>query len=296
VPALSYQGASIDVDRVRAIDVHTHAEVSIAGHDPMPRELRDASKRYFRGEGSQPTAEDVAAYYRERDMACVLFTVDYESQSGRRPVSNEEIVEVAAANPDVVIPFASVDPARPGAAAEVRRLIADHGVRGFKFHPNMQAFYPNDAKAYPLYEAIAEAGLPALFHTGHSGIGSGLPGGGGIRLKYSNPLHVDDVAADFPEMPIVLAHPSFPWQDEALSIAMHKPEVYIDLSGWSPKYFPPQLIQYTNTLLKRQVLFGSDYPMITPDRWLRDFERLDIHDDVRPLVLKENAARLLRLR
>jgi uncharacterized protein len=296
VPALSYQGASIDVDRVRAIDVHTHAEVSIAGHDPMPRELRDASKRYFRGEGSQPTAEDVAAYYRERDMACVLFTVDYESQSGRRPVSNEEIVEVAAANPDVVIPFASVDPARPGAAAEVRRLIADHGVRGFKFHPNMQAFYPNDAKAYPLYEAIAEAGLPALFHTGHSGIGSGLPGGGGIRLKYSNPIYVDDVAADFPEMPIVLAHPSFPWQDEALSIAMHKPEVYIDLSGWSPKYFPPQLIQYTNTLLKRQVLFGSDYPMITPDRWLRDFERLDIHDDVRPLVLKENAARLLGLR
>jgi predicted TIM-barrel fold metal-dependent hydrolase len=296
VPALSYLGASFVVDRVRAIDVHTHAEVSIAGHDPMPRELRDASKRYFRGEGSQPTAEDVAAYYRERDMACVLFTVDYESQSGRRPVSNEEIVEVAAANPDVVIPFASVDPARPGAASEVRRLITDHGVRGFKFHPNMQAFYPNDAKAYPLYEAIAEAGLPALFHTGHSGIGSGLPGGGGIRLKYSNPIYVDDVAADFPEMPIVLAHPSFPWQDEALSIAMHKPEVYIDLSGWSPKYFPPQLIQYTNTLLKRQVLFGSDYPMITPDRWLRDFERLDIHDDVRPLVLKENAARLLGLR
>jgi predicted TIM-barrel fold metal-dependent hydrolase len=287
---------SIDVDHVRAIDVHTHAEVSVRGHDPMPPELREASKRYFRAGGGQPTAEDVAAYYRERQMACVLFTVDYESRSGRPPVPNEEIVEVAAANPDVVIPFASVDPARPDALERARTLIRDHGVRGFKFHPNIQAFYPNDRKAYPLYEAIAEAGLPALFHTGHSGIGSGLPGGGGIRLKYSNPIYVDDVAADFPEMPIVLAHPSFPWQDEALSIAMHKPEVYIDLSGWSPKYFPPQLIQYTNTLLKRQVLFGSDYPMITPDRWLQDFERLDIHDDVRPLVLKENAARLLGLR
>jgi uncharacterized protein len=296
VPGLSYQGASIDVDRVRAIDVHTHAELSIDGHDPMPRELREASKRYFRGGGGQPTAEDVAAYYRERDMACVLFTVDYESQSGRPPISNEEIAEVAAANPDVVIPFASVDPSRPDAPERARRLISDHGVRGFKFHPNIQAFYPNDRKAYPLYEVIAEAGLPALFHTGHSGIGSGLPGGGGLRLKYSNPIHVDDVAADFPEMPIVLAHPSFPWQDEALSIAMHKPEVHIDLSGWSPKYFPPQLIQYANTLLKNQVLFGSDYPMITPDRWLQDFERLEIRDDVRPLVLKENAARLLGLR
>jgi predicted TIM-barrel fold metal-dependent hydrolase len=286
----------IEVDSVRAIDVHTHAEVSVEGHDPMPPELREASKRYFRGGGGQPSAEDVAAYYREREMACVLFTVDYESQSGRPPVSNEEIVQVAAANPDIVIPFASVDPSRPDAPERARTLIRDHGVRGFKFHPNMQACFPNDRKAYPLYEVIAEARLPALFHTGHSGIGSGVPGGGGLRLKYSNPIYVDDVAADFPEMPIVLAHPSFPWQDEALSIAMHKPEVYIDLSGWSPKYFPPQLIQYTNTLLKHQVLFGSDYPMITPERWLDDFERLDIRDDVRPLVLKENAARLLGLR
>jgi uncharacterized protein len=286
----------IDVDRVRAIDVHTHAEVSLDGHDPMPPELREAARRYFRGEGAQPTAQDVADYYREREMACVVFTVDYESRSGRPPVPNEEVAEVAAANPDVLIPFASVDPARPDAVERARRLITDHGVRGFKFHPNIQAFFPNDRSAYPLYEVIAEAGLPALFHTGHSGIGSGVSGGGGLRLKYSNPIYVDDVAADFPELPIVLAHPSFPWQDEALSIAMHKPEVYIDLSGWSPKYFPPQLVRYANTLLKRQVLFGSDFPMITPDRWLRDFEQLDIDDEVRPLVLKENAVRLLGLR
>ena len=198
---------------------------------------------------------DVADYYRERELACVVFTVDYASRSGREPVANEEVAAVAAANSDVMIPFASIYPHRSDAAE-----------------------------------------LPALFHTGHSGIGSGVPGGGGLRLKYSNPIYVDDVAADFPQMPIVLAHPSFPWQDEALSIAMHKPEVHIDLSGWSPKYFPPQLVQYTNTLLRHQILFGSDYPMITPDRWLADFEQLDIADEVRPLVLKENAARLLNLR
>jgi predicted TIM-barrel fold metal-dependent hydrolase len=143
---------------------------------------------------------------------------------------------------------------------------------------------------------IADAGLPALFHTGHSGIGSGLPGGGGIRLKYSNPMYVDDVAVDFPELPIVLAHPSFPWQDEAISVALHKEQVYIDLSGWSPKYFPPQLVRYANTLLRDRVLFGSDFPMLTPDRWLADFEGLDIKPDVRPLILKENAARLLGLK
>ena len=285
----------IDVDGIRAIDFHTHVEVSREGHDPIPPNLREASQRYFRDGGGTPTVDDVAAYYRERQMACVVFTVDWESQSGRPPVSNEEVAEGAAANADVLIPFASVDPARPDAVDRARRLIDEHDVRGFKFHPNLQAFFPNDRSAYPLYEVIAEAGLPALFHTGHSGIGSGLPGGGGVRLKYSNPIYVDDVAADFPEMPIVLAHPSFPWQDEALSIAMHKPEVYIDLSGWSPKYFPPQLVRYANTLLKRQVLFGSDYPMITPERWLGDFERLEIDDEVRPLILKENAVRLLGL-
>jgi len=108
-------------------------------------------------------------------------------------------------------------------------------------------------------------------------------------------MFVDDVAVDFPEMPIILAHPSFPWQDEAISVALHKPSVHIDLSGWSPKYFPANLIQYANTLLKDKVLFGSDYPVITPDRWLDDFERIAIKPEVRPLILKENAVRLLGL-
>ncbi len=229
-------------------------------------------------------------------MAAVVFTVDAETVTGRASPPNEEIAAGAAANDDVLIPFASVDPHRANAAEEVRRLVRDHHVRGFKFHPNIQAFFPNDREFYPVYEAIEEAGVPALFHTGHSGIGTGLPGGGGIRLKYSNPMFVDDVAVDFPNLKIVLAHPSFPWQDESISVALHKQQVYIDLSGWSPKYFPPQLVRYANTQLRDRVLFGSDYPMITPDRWLEDFERAEFKDEVRPLILKENAIRLLELR
>jgi uncharacterized protein len=285
---------SIDLESIVAIDVHTHAEVGRGGEDGLRPEWREAAARYF-GESGLPTAEDVAAYYRERQMAAVIFTVDAETVTGRPAVPNDEIAEVAAANPDVLIPFASVDPNKPGAVEEARRLIRDHDFRGFKFHPNIQAFFPNDRAFYPLYEVIAETGLPALFHSGHSGIGAGLPGGGGIRLKYSNPMCIDDVAVDFPELTIVLAHPSFPWQDEAISVALHKRQVYLDLSGWSPKYFPPQLVQYANTLLKDRVLFGSDYPMITPDRWLRDFEQADFKDEVRPLILKENAARFLKL-
>ena len=173
--------------------------------------------------------------------------------------------------------------------------MTDHGVRGFKFHPSLQAFEPNDTRFYPLYEALQELGVPALFHTGQTGIGAGLPGGRGIKLRYSAPMLLDDVAADFPDLTIVMAHPSVPWQDEAISIATHKANVYIDLSGWSPKYFPPQLVRAANGLLKRKVLFGSDFPVITPDRWLADFAQLDIKDEVRPLILKDNAARVLGL-
>jgi uncharacterized protein len=286
----------IDVAAVKAIDVHVHTERSRAGHDPLPPELRAAAARYFKSDEPLPTVDDVADYYRARGLAAVLFTIDWEARSGRPPIPNEEIVDAARANPDVLIPFASVDPGRSDAVERTRRLIDEHEVKGFKFHPNLQEFFPNDRSAYPVYEVIAETGLPALFHTGHSGMGTGLPGGGGLRLKYSNPLCLDDVAADFPELPIVLAHPSFPWQDEAISVCLHKENVWIDLSGWSPTYFPPQLVQYANTQLREKVLFGSDFPLITPDRWLADFDQAPFRDEVRPLILKENAARLLRLR
>ena len=141
--------AVIDVAAVAAIDVHVHTELTRAGHDPMPPELREAAARYFRSDQALPTVDDVAAYYRERSMAAVVFTVDWESRSGIPPIPNEEIAEAAAANADVLIPFASVDPARPDAVERARRLIAEHGVKGFKFHPNLQAFFPNDRARLP---------------------------------------------------------------------------------------------------------------------------------------------------
>jgi len=287
---------AVNVDDLIAIDVHVHAEVSESGQGSLSAELEEASRAYFKAEGRPPTLPEIASYYRERRMACVLFSVDAVSQKGEQGVPNQEVAKAAADNPDVMIPFASIDPAKGQAGVrQARRLVADFGMRGFKFHPSVQAFYPNDRAAYPLYAAIEEMGLPAVFHTGQTGIGAGAPGGGGIRLKYSNPMLLDDVAADFPGLIIVLAHPSFPWQDEALAVATHKPLVYIDLSGWSPKYFPSQLVQYANTLLQDKVLFGSDYPLLTPDRWLADFDALPIKPEVRPKILKENAARLLGL-
>ena len=285
----------MNIDDLIAIDVHTHAEASVrAPLEPTP--FQQAAERYFKHAGSHPTIPQIAAYYRERKIGCVVFSVDGERARGIKGVSNEEVAELAAEHKDIMLPFASVDPGRGAdGVREARRLIEHYGVRGFKFHPQFQEFFPNDRMAYPLYEVIAEAKLPAIFHSGHSGMGTGMPGGGGIRLKYGDPMCVDDVAVDFPDMPIVLAHPSWPWQDQALSICLHKPQVYIDLSGWSPKYFPRELVRYANTQLKHKVLFGTDFPLITPERWLADFATLDIRDEVRPLILKDNAVTLLKL-
>jgi hypothetical protein len=108
----------IDVTRVAAIDVHVHTELSRDGHDPLPPELRAAAARYFRSDEPLPTV-------------AVLFTVDWEARSGRPPIPNEEIADAAASNPDVIIPFASVDPARPDAVERARRLIEEHQVKGF---------------------------------------------------------------------------------------------------------------------------------------------------------------------
>ncbi len=286
-----------DLPTLQAIDVHVHVEADGRGGLSLDDELLAASASYFKASQDRtPTVEQIAAYYRPRQLAAVVFTVDATTATGHRALSSEEMADRAAAHADVLIPFGSVDPLTgEKAVRRARRLISEHGVRGFKFHPSLQGFSPNDRRHYPLYEAIADAGLPAVFHTGQTGIGAGLPGGRGIKLRLSNPMLIDDVAADFPGLPVILAHPSVPWQDEAISIATHKANVYIDLSGWSPKYFPPQLVRAASSFLQDKVLFGTDYPLLTPERWLGDFEPLDIKPEVRAKILKHNAARLLGL-
>lgn len=286
---------AVDVAALRAIDSHVHVEADADGRASLPRDLADAASRYFKADGPRPDIDAIAEHYRERQMAAVVFTVDALTHLEHEPIPSEDVAAGAARHADVLIPFGSVDPHRDDAVDRVRRLVADSGVRGFKFHPTVQGFDPSESRWYPVYEAISAAGVPALFHTGQTGIGAGMPGGRGLRLGLSRPLLLDPVAADFPDLQIVMAHPSVPWQDEALAIAVHKRNVWIDLSGWSPKYFPAELVRYANSLLRDRVLFGTDFPLLTPDRWLGDVEQTALKPEVMPGILRDNAARLLGL-
>lgn len=290
---MRYQSA-VDFAAVEAIDMHVHYETDTCGHHSMPQEYLDASAAYFKGVERIPSIETIADSYRELNMAAVIFTIDARTQLGHLPNSIDDLVAAAQEHNDVLIPFGSVDP-RIGedAIVEAIRQVEELGVWGMKFHPSLQGFDPSEPQYLPLWRKLAELGVPALFHTGQNGIGAGMAGGGGIKLRYSNPLLLDDIAAEVPDLTIIMAHPSVPWQDEANSIAIHKPNVYIDLSGWRPKYFPESLVRFASNMLADKLLFATDYPLLAPERWLADFAELPIKDEVRPKIFKDNALRVL---
>ncbi len=279
----------------RAIDVHVHVSIDSTGRTGSPPALSAALAGYFKSPEPLRDVDAMAAYYRERDTAAVVFTVDATTNLDHAPNSIDELITGAQRHADVLLPFGSVDPLQGEAAVDEARRQAALGARGFKFHPTVQNFDPSDPAHIPLFAAIEQLGLPIIVHTGQTGVGAGLPGGWGFRLRLSNPMLLDDVAARHPHLQIILAHPSVPWQDEALSIATHKANVWIDLSGWSPKYFSPALVRAARTYLNAKMLFGSDMPALTPDRWLGDFAGLEFPDDAVQAIVKGNAVRLLGL-
>ncbi len=277
-----------------AIDMHVHIPRRPGLPDMV---IEESLRRYFRLNDPPALAEELYTLYSEWDIMGVVFSVDAETVTGDRPDTNDYVAELVNAHPEQFIGFATVDPWKGDEAVrELERAVTRLGLKGLKLHPIHQAFYPDDTRFYPLYEKCVELGIPALFHSGFAAAGIGMPGGGGMKLKYSAPIpHIDDVAADFPGLTVIMAHPAWPWVEEQIAVALHKPNVYIDLSGWAPRYIPKPLIHEINTRLQDKALFGSDFPYLPPDRWLAGFERLEIRDEVRSKILLENAKRALGL-
>ena len=278
---------------MRAIDMHVH----VPRQPGVPEMgIEENIRKYFRL-ASVPEADEMAARFKELDLLGVIFSVDTETTTGEPPDTNDYVAGIVKQHPDVFKGFASVDPWKGKAGVEeLERSVKELGLVGLKLHPIHQDFFPNDPQFYPLYEKASSLGVPVLFHSGFGAAGAGLPGGGGFKLKYSAPIPgIDDVAADFPNLTVIMAHPGWPWLEEQIAVLLHKPNVYVDLSGWALRFIPEPLIKEANTRLRDKVLFGSDYPYMPPDRWLREFEQLEIRDEVRPKILLGNARKVLNL-
>jgi uncharacterized protein len=279
---------------MRAIDFHVHLPTpdwldgSMAGYV-------EAAEAYFRSPVQRQSLPELAEMYRELETRAVLLAWDAETATGRPRVPNETVADACREHPDVFTGLGSVDPYKGEAAvAEVAR-IAELGLRGVKFHPSLQAFAPDDESFWPVFAACERHGLLALFHTGTSGIGARQPGGQGIRLDYARPIRLDAVAAAHPGLTVVAAHFGWPWHMELAAMALHKTNVYIDISGWAPRRIPPELIGELRGRLAGQFLWGSDFPFLAPQRCLDELAGLDLPDEVLRQVLHENAARILRL-
>ena len=279
------------------IDFHVHpteSELWIDSTGPLAPAI--ARNEKIRNRFIKPI-ERVAAEYRASNTIGVLLAWDAEAGTGLVRYPNKRVADIVRAYPDVFVGFASVDPWKGKMAiSEMKRAVEEHGMKGVKFQQGAQAFYPNDHRFYPLWDACERANVPVLFHTGTTGIGAGLDGGGGIKLDHMRPIpYIDDVAADFPRLKIVCAHVSWPWEDEMLAIARHKRNVYIDLSGELPSRMPQRWKEMLSGPLKTKFLFGTDYPVIGPKAWLDDFRTMGIDDETARLVLSGNAMGILNL-
>jgi uncharacterized protein len=279
---------------LRAIDFHVHLPTpdwldgSMAGYV-------EAAEAYFRSPVQRASLAELAARYRGLDTRAILLAWDAETATGRPRVPNETVAAACRENPDIFTGFGSVDPHKGDAAVAEIANIAAQGLRGVKFHPSLQGFAPDDPAYDPLFAACEQHGLVALFHTGTSGIGARQPGGQGIRLDFAQPIKLDPVAAAHPRLTIVAAHFGWPWHMELIAMALHKTNVYIDISGWSPRRIPAEVLRELSGRLSGQFVWGSDFPFLTPERCLSELDALALPDGVRDQVLHANAARILGL-
>lgn len=225
----------------------------------------------------------------------LLLAWDAETSTHRPRVPNDAVARIAKDHPDLIVPVASVDPHKGATAvAELERAASRLEMKGLKLHPQIQAFRPDDPTFEPLWKKAEQLRLPVVVHTGTSGLGAGVPGGDGILLDYSRPIHLDAVAAKHPDLQVIAAHAGWPWHEELLAMSLHKSNVHIDLSGWLAKYLPQSVLQQANGRLNRRMVFGSDYPFLDPKRCLDSLREQTWREGYLENILGSNAARLFQ--
>lgn len=204
-------------------------------------------------------------------------------------ISNDEVARFVAAHPTRFAGLASVDLMKPvSAVRELRRSVKQLGFKGLRVLPWLWGLPPNDRRYYPLYAECVELGVPFCTQVGHTGP---------LRTSETGrPIpYLDDVALDFPDLVIVAGHIGYPWTEEMIALARKYPNVHIDTSAYTAKRYPPELVRYLRGSGRKKVMFGSNYPMIFPQKALEELAALGLDDEARELFLSGNARRVFQL-
>jgi len=280
---------------MRIIDLHCYpnTEPWIRCQGPYV----EALAKYWNRNWTWKQEAEVVKEFTDAGVEAVLVALDLETTTGTPPCSNDYVKGMQSRHADRIIQsWGAVDPLKGEAAiAEAKHAIQDLGMLGFHFHPIMGHFAVNERQLYPLWETINALKVPVMIDVGTTGMGAGMPGGLGAKLRHAHPAAIDELAADFPDLTIIAAHPGWPWVDEMTAVALHKGNVFWEMSGWAPKYFPAQLKLDIRARLADKVMFGSDYPSIPYDRLFKEWGELGYKDDVMEKIFHKNAERILRL-
>jgi predicted TIM-barrel fold metal-dependent hydrolase len=280
---------------MRIIDLHCYPNTQpwIDCQGPYVRALAE----YWDREWKAKEEDDVIAEFTEAGVEAVLVALDLETTIDTPPCSNEYVAGMWKRHPDRVIQaWGAVDPFKGEIAIrEAKEAIEVHGMLGFHFHPIMGHFAVNDREHYPLFEVINELKAPVMIDVGTTGMGAGIPGGMGAKIRHAHPAAIDELAADFPDLTIIAAHPGWPWVDEMTAVALHKGNVFWEMSGWAPKHFPPQLKIDMRARLQDKIMFGSDYPSLPYERIFREWDELGYKPEVMEKIYHGNAERVLGL-
>ncbi|MGH7764619.1 MAG: amidohydrolase family protein [Candidatus Dormibacteraceae bacterium] len=280
---------------MRKVDLHCYpgTQAWIDSYGPFAKALG----AYWKRDWVAKSEDEVIDEFRVAGVEAVLVAFDIESVTGAPPCTNDYVAAMRDRNPDRVLQaWAAVDPLKMGAALEeARHAIKDLRMLGFHFHPIMGRYSVDDERFRPLFELIDGMKVPVMIDVGTTGMGAGLPGGLGAKLRHAHPLAIDELASEFPNLTIIAAHPGWPWVEEMTAVALHKGNVYWELSGWAPKYFPDSLKKDIRGRLRDQVMFGSDYPSLPYERIMSEWEDLGYPAEVMDAVFHGNAERVLSL-
>ncbi len=255
----------------------------------------EALAAYWKRSWTAKEEDEVARDFSDAGVEAVLVALDLETTIGTPPCGNDYVAAMRDRHDVIIQAWGTVDPFKKDAAEEAVHAIRDLNLLGFHFHPIMQHFAVDDRNFYPLWETIDGLGVPVMIDVGTTGMGAGMPGGMGARIRHAHPASIDNLAADFPNLTILMAHPGWPWEDETTAVALHKGNVFWEMSGWAPKYFAESIKRDIRGRLQDKILFGSDYPSMPYERVLREWDELGYSDEILNKVFHGNAERVLGL-